>query len=135
MRKKRVALSSSVSLPPEANAVAAPPPPAGYGDISAIAHYLGLSPDTVDDLIDKKVLPKGVSLTGTSKRIWKFKTIDAAFEKARRSRRPKPALKGMFKQGTQHQTKNKEARRRQRPTGKERPAQGGASVEIQSLRE
>jgi hypothetical protein len=96
MPKKRVALSSTVALPLEANTVAAPAPSAAYGDINALERYSGLSRWTIRTLIRQGVLPPGVSLTGTSKKIWKFASVDAAFEKARRSRRPKPRAKGFF---------------------------------------
>jgi hypothetical protein len=73
------------------------PSNAAYGDKHASAAYLATSVWTFLDLVKAGLLPRGVALNPGGKLTWRFSDLDAAYEKARRSRKPKRAPRGVIK--------------------------------------
>jgi hypothetical protein len=73
----------------------------GYGDKFKSADHLGMSHWQFIALVGKGVLPDGVTWNDDGKLFWKFATLDAAYEKRKRSRRPRQ-LRGVFKDPAAH---------------------------------
>jgi hypothetical protein len=70
----------------------------GYGDKRAAASYCGLSVWRFTELANRGALPRGYPWTPGGKLIWSFAALDAAYAKARRSRKPKREPRGVIKQ-------------------------------------
>ncbi len=70
----------------------------GYVGEADAAHYVGYSRDQFRRLVRKGIFPRGTVLTANSKAIWSLRLLDAAIEKAARSRKPRRQPRGILRQ-------------------------------------
>jgi hypothetical protein len=75
-----------------------PAPRAGYGDEEAASEHVGYGRDRFRALVKKGVFKPGKALTANGKLLFKFSDLDAAVEKAWRSRKPRPMPRGIVRQ-------------------------------------
>jgi hypothetical protein len=91
--------------------------PRGYLDQAAAAAYCGFSKDQFQRLINQGIFKPGRPLTSNGKRLHKISDLDAAIERAWRSRKPRREPRGIVRQREQARQElgeAVEARRRQR---------------------
>jgi hypothetical protein len=70
----------------------------GYLDLARAAHYCGFSKDQFKVLIAQGVFPRGRPLTRDGKLIFKIADLDAAIERAWRTRKPRRTPRGIIRQ-------------------------------------
>jgi hypothetical protein len=92
--------------------------PRGYLDQAAAAAYCGFSRDQFQRLINQGVFKAGRPLTSNGKRLHKISDLDAAIEKAWRSRKPRREPRGIVRQREQARQELGEAVEVRRPNGK-----------------
>jgi hypothetical protein len=72
--------------------------PRGYIDQAGAAAYVGYSLDQFRDLIARGIFPRGRPLTADGKLLFRISDLDAAVEKAWRSRKPRREARGVVRQ-------------------------------------
>jgi hypothetical protein len=70
---------------------------AGYGDKWASSAYIGVSVWQFVGWTKVGILPRGFPLTPGGKLFWSFRALDAAMDKAARSRKPQREHRGIVK--------------------------------------
>jgi hypothetical protein len=86
--------------------------PRGYLDQTGAAHYTGFSRDQFQRLVTLGIFKPGRPLTPNGKRLHKISDLDAAIEKAWRSRKPKRQPRGIVRQREEAKRELVEAHKR-----------------------
>jgi predicted DNA-binding transcriptional regulator AlpA len=70
----------------------------GYADEAAAAAYIGYSRDQFRELIKRGLFPRGRPLTPDGKLLWRISDLDAAVQRAWRSRKARRSQRGIVRQ-------------------------------------
>jgi predicted DNA-binding transcriptional regulator AlpA len=70
----------------------------GYLDEAGAAAYVGYSRDQFKRLVKQLIFPKPIFLTPNAKGLWSIRALDAAIDRATRSRKPRREVRGVFRE-------------------------------------